>query len=190
LGALDGEACRALLGQSGPLYAERARGLDGRAVDGSQPPRSLAREVTLAEPTRDEGRLLSVLQHVCDTLSARLRQMGWFAHTVALRLSLDEPERLAAPFGATTRSLTLREATAQPDALMSAARALFRAHWRHRAVVRLGLTVTNLQSVGPQIPLFPVAERVSAAGLRTRPGFRALVEGRYLEPHRGRRRVG
>jgi nucleotidyltransferase/DNA polymerase involved in DNA repair len=189
LAQLDADASRELLGSRGPLFVERARGQDGRLVDGTRPPRSLAREVTLAEATLDEARLVSVLDHVCDTLSARLRHMGWFAHTVTVRLQTDEAPD---PRAAVTRSTTLREATARHDALLSTARALFRVLWRHRAVVRVGVVLSNLQQVGPQMPLFPLSERGSGddlASLRTRQGLRSLVEGRYLE-HQRRRRAG
>lgn len=188
LGRLDTVASRELLGARGPVFAERARGVDSRGVDGARPPRSVAREVTLAQATLDEQRLVSVLDHVCDTLSTRLRHMGWFAHTVTVRLVTDEAQ---APGSGSTRSVTLREATARHDALLSAARALFRVQWRRRAVVRMGVVLSNLQRMGPQMPLFPLSERPDAdESVRTRQGLRSLVEGRYLEHHRGRRRAG
>ena len=218
LAALDPEVSKTVLGSRGPVLRERARGVDPRAVDGAQPPRSLAREVTLAQPITEEGRLTSVLQHVSDTLGTRLRQMGWFAHTVTVRLGLDEsgdagglgrssdgPSTVAEARRREThmgresivlsRSVTLREATAAPDALFAAARALFRVSWRRRSVARLGIVLSNLQRVGPQIPLFPLSDRTATAvsstpDLRTRQGLRALVEGRYLDHQRLRRRAG
>lgn len=194
LGALDAEESRVLLGARGPLLTERARGLDPRPVDGSQPPRSIAREVTLSAATLDEGRLLAVLEHVCDTLSRRLRHMGWYAHTVTLRLVADDaPSQESHRAVAATRSTTLREAVAHRDLLVAAARALLRVHWKRRAVLRLGIVLSNLQRVGPQIPLFPLTThdaRGDRADIRTRQGLRSLVEGHYLEHHRYRRRAG
>jgi DNA polymerase IV len=207
LGRLGADEGRALLGARGPLFVERARGLDSRGVDGAQPPRSMAREVTLADAAVDEARLVSVLGHACDTLSKRLGHMGWFAQTVTVRLTLDttgaespdgaaQADRADRADGAVnvTRTITLREATARHEALLSAARALLRVLWRHRPVLRVGVVLSSLQRVGPQMPLFPLSERFRAedagSGFRSRQGLRSLVEGRYLEHQRGRRRTG
>jgi DNA polymerase-4 len=194
LGELSPEHSRELLGARGPQFVERARGLDVRGVDGSQPPRSIAREITLAEHTDEEARLVSMLGHVCDTLSTRLRHMGWFAHTVAVRLTVDA---IAAPAATITRTVTLREAVAHHDALLSAARALLRVLWRRQPVSRVGVVLSNLQRVGLQMPLFPLSGHTASGagradhlnGLRTRQGLRTLVESRYIE-HRPRRRAG
>lgn len=237
---MNDEQSLAVLGRRGPVFTQRAQGLDPRSVDGTQPPRSMARDVTLAEPLVDEARLITVLRHVSEVLGLRLRDMGWFAHTVTLRLALADDEsdgpagRATAarspdfapspnvapsrdfarspdlavsagspvagtrgtPFGdatlVVTRSITLREATAASDELFGAARALFRVAWRRRAVLRAGIVLSGLQRVGPQIPLFPVSERpgTDTGFFRTRQGLRALVEGRYLEVQRSRRRAG
>lgn len=194
LGDMSPEQSRELLGPRGPQFLERARGLDVRGVDGSQPPRSVAREVTLAERTDDETRIVSMLGHACDTLSTRLRHMGWFAHTVTLRLTV---EAITSPAATITRSITLREAIAHHDALLSSARALLRVLWRRQGVTKVGVVLSNLQRVGLQMPLFPLSGAPAAgssrgehlAGLRTRQGLRTLVESRYIE-HRPRRRAG
>jgi DNA polymerase IV len=235
LGRLSADESRELLGARGPVFVERARGVDSRGVDGAQPPRSIAREITLAEATVDEARLVSVMSHACHTLSTRLTHMGWFAHGVTLRLTVDQSattaddgastggsEVRARPTGvalaaesaaetarpetlrpetlrpetlrSVTRTVSLREATARHDALLSAARALLRVVWRHRPVLRVGVALSNLQRVGPQMPLFPLSERwgpdATGAGFRTRQGLRSLVEGRYLDHRPLRRRAG
>jgi DNA polymerase IV len=201
LGQLTAEESRELLGARGPVFVERARGLDSRGVDGAQPPRSIAREVTLAEATVDGERLVSVLGHACHTLSTRLLHMGWFAHTVTLRLAIETSTaetstaetNTAARTVTITRTLTLRESTARHEALLSAARALLQVLWRRRPVVRAGVVLSNLQRVGPQMPLFPLSERYrqdERSDFRSRQGLRSLVEGRYIEHQRVRRRAG
>lgn len=226
LGRLSVDESRELLGARGPVFVERARGVDSRGVDGAQPPRSIAREITLAEATVDEARLVSVMSHACHTLSTRLTHMGWFAHGVTLRLTVNQQSATGADDGASpgatevralpagvasaaesaaetaradtlrsvTRTVSLREATARHDALLSAARALLRVVWRHRPVLRVGVALSNLQRVGPQMPLFPLSERwgpdATGAGFRTRQGLRSLVEGRYLDHRPLRRRAG
>jgi nucleotidyltransferase/DNA polymerase involved in DNA repair len=86
------ERATALLGSRGPAFVRWARGEDDRPVDRLQPPRSIAREVTLTahEPpaplAATEADLHEVVRHLADVLAMRLRAMGWFACTVSLRL--------------------------------------------------------------------------------------------------------
>ena len=137
LAGLCDERAKALLGSRGPSFVRWARGEDDRPVDRSQPPRSIAREVTLTHPDAPEAELADVVRHLADVLALRLRSMGWFARTVTLRL---RPPAAATATAATTpasgndigetsislplprpqpnrlvRSVTLREATAQGE---------------------------------------------------------------------------
>lgn len=213
LATLDSSRARELIGNRGPTYVAWARGEDPRPVDGSRPPRSLAREVTLLDPDLDEVRLTAVVAHMAETLAVRLRQMGWFASTVTLRIrhapaapdhrppdARPWPLRDTATYGATasyarnaggrrteSRSLTLREATAADEELRTTALALFRTLWRRRPLAGLGIVLSNLQRSGPQMPLFPVSS-LGGSGFRTRAGMRGLVEGRYLQHQRPRTR--
>ena len=96
LGDLAGvcdERAKALLGTRGPSFVRWARGEDDRPIDRSQPPRSIAREVTLTHANPPEAELAEVVRHLADVLAMRLRSMGWFARTVTLRL-----RPVAAPF--------------------------------------------------------------------------------------------
>jgi DNA polymerase IV len=86
LAGLCEERAKALLGSRGPSFVRWARGEDDRPVDRSQPPRSIAREVTLTHPDAPEAELADVVRHLADVLAMRLRSMGWFARTVTLRL--------------------------------------------------------------------------------------------------------
>jgi DNA polymerase-4 len=201
LAAMDAQQARRVLGGRSGVWQQWARGIDPRPVDGGLPPRSLAREVTLAQAELDDAKAEAVVQHMVETLAARLRQMGWFAQTVSVRVRTATPA--AAPgrrpglepaaSAAESRTLTMREATALERDLQATARALFRAVWRHRPLAGIGIVLSNLQRVGPQMPLFPV-RRPSLAdshdGVRSRSGFRALVEGRYLRARAPQRRVG
>jgi DNA polymerase IV len=203
LGGVSPERAKALLGMRGPAFVRSARGQDDRPVDRSQPPRSIAREVTLTHPVTaggpggPEAELAEVVHHLADVLSMRLRSMGWFARTISLRLRapLDAPDPAAdarkAPHRV-VRSVTLREATALGEDLRAAALSLLKVLWRRQPVGGIGLVLSNLQTAGPQMPLFPLArpEGTSATAemLRTRSGLRVLVDQRY-KPY-GRRRTG
>jgi DNA polymerase-4 len=193
LAALDLDRARDLIGTRGPTYVSWSGGVDPRPVDGSQPPRSLAREVTLASPCDDETRLAAILQHVTEALAGRLRAMGWFARTVTVRI---RPTPVEPPPGRParcekarpeSRALTLREATASEADVRATARALFEVARRRRSIDGLAVVLSNLQRIGPQIPLFPLTPPRgidAAAPVRTRLGLRSLVEGRYLRHHR------
>jgi nucleotidyltransferase/DNA polymerase involved in DNA repair len=208
LGGLSDERAKALLGTRGPSFVRWARGEDDRPVDRSQPPRSIAREVTLTHPDAAEAELAEVVRHLADVLAMRLRSMGWFARTVTLRLRPPVSSALpAAPAGASgagngvapaaprpqpqrpVRSVTLREATALDEDLRAAAASLLKVLWRRQPVGGLGLVLSNLQPTGPQMPLFPLANpdshSTTADMLRVRSGLRVLVDQRYV-PRRAR----
>ena len=202
LGDLAGtcdERAKALLGVRGPSFVRWARGEDDRPIDRSQPPRSIAREVTLTHPDAPEAELAEVVRHLADVLAMRLRSMGWFARTVTLRLRSVSTSEPAAPSGNGTsalsgtrrlpnrlvRSVTLREATALDEDLRAAAASLLKVLWRRQPVGGLGLVLSNLQPTGPQMPLFPLAGQPDAAKatadtLRVRSGLRVLVDQRYV----------
>jgi hypothetical protein len=176
-----------------------ARGEDDRPVDRSQPPRSIAREVTLTHPDAPETELAEVVRHLADVLAMRLRSMGWFARTITLRVRPPAPTEPGAETagsiaggGPTTRpqpqrlvrSVTLREATALDEDLRAAAASLLKVLWRRQPVGGLGLVLSNLQPTGPQMPLFPLARpeahEATADMLRVRSGLRVLVDQRYV----------
>jgi DNA polymerase-4 len=190
LGGVSPERAKALLGTRGPAFVRASRGEDDRPVDRSQPPRSIAREVTLTHADASEAELVDVVRHLADVLSMRLRSMGWFARTISLRLRapLDGVDAGPGPDTRTAthrvvRSITLREATALGEDLRAAALSLLKVLWRRQPVGGIGLVLSNLQTAGPQMSLFPLAKpdplAATADTLRTRSGLRVLVDQRY-----------
>jgi hypothetical protein len=184
LAGVSDERAKALLGARGPAFVRWSRGEDDRPVDRSQPPRSIAREVTLTHANAPEAELAEVVRHLADVLAMRLRTMGWFARTVTLRLrpAVASTEAAGDAAGSTVgetgtvsaaaigsraaqrpqpqrlvRSVTLREATAIDEDLRAAAASLLKVLWRRQPVGGLGLVLSNLQPTGPQMPLFPLA---------------------------------
>jgi hypothetical protein len=195
------EHAKALLGARGPSFVRWARGEDDRPIDRSQPPRSIAREVTLTHADAPESELSEVVRHLADVLAMRLRSMGWFARTVTLRLrsvsagsasAAGETSDTRSAIGGTARmqpnrlvrSVTLREATALDEDLRAAAASLLKVLWRRQPIGGLGLVLSNLQPTGPQMPLFPLVHQAGAAAtadtLRVRSGLRVLVDQRYV----------
>ena len=191
LAKLDQGAADDLLGRRGAEFLRYARGEDERSVDGTAPPRSIARDLTLPMASADPLQLESATHYLTEALAGRLRRMNCFAQTVTVRIRGGEPERTHA------RAMTLREATAADDELVVASRALLHTLRRQcRAIVSITIVLSNLQRSGAQMPLFPLAPPATRdrwMNVRTRSGFRALVDGRFLEPasaHPPRRRAG
>ncbi len=190
LAALAPETAEALLGRRAAEFIRHARGEDDRGVDGTAPPRSVARDITLPAPTQDALQLESAAQYLTETLASRLRRMNCFAQTVTVRVRGGAPERTYA------RAITLREATATDADLVSAAHALLHTLRRTcRTIGSITIALSNLQRSGAQMPLFPLAPPATRdrwMNVRTRSSFRAMVDGHFLE-HRHptpRRRAG
>jgi DNA polymerase IV len=179
LAKLDQGAADVLLGRRGAEFLRYARGEDERSVDGTAPPRSIARDLTLPMATADPLQLESATHYLAEALAGRLRRMSCFAQTVTVRVRGGEPERTYA------RAMTLREATAADAELVVASRALLHTLRRQcRNVGSITIVLSNLQRSGAQMPLFPLAPPATRdrwMNVRTRSGFRALVDGRFLE---------
>jgi DNA polymerase-4 len=153
LGRLDATVARELLGPFGPRFVERARGMDARPIDGTRPPRSLRRTVTFTDAIEDEAGLAGILDHAAASLGRRLRQGGWFAQRVTLRV---QPAHATQ---AESRSLDLSEPTASDEVIAAAARRLLavvglRARSTSWPVSGVGLVLSTLRAAERQIPLF------------------------------------
>lgn len=175
-----------LLGRQARELMQYARGRDERHVDGAAPPRSLARDMTLPRATQDPLQLESTVQFLTETLASRLRHTSCFAQTITVRVRGGDPEKTFA------RSHTLREATATDADLVAAAHAVLHLLRRTcRSISAVSVVLSNLHHGGAQMPLFPIARPAAQTGtwsnVRGRSSFRALVNGRFLEPGRFRR---
>jgi DNA polymerase-4 len=138
LAALGRERLEGELGTHGLRILAFAAGHDDRPVRASGHPRSISREATLAEGSRDLASIGEQLERLAQSLAAELQRQGLFAVRVALKLRFpDQP--------AATRSLTLTEPTAAAPEIQAAALALLeRTDAGSRAVVSLGLQLAGL----------------------------------------------
>jgi DNA polymerase IV len=195
LADLDPHTAEGLLGRRAGELVRLARGLDDRAVDGTAPPRCVARDITFPKPTQSPAELDSVVQHLTETLASRLRRIGCFAQTMTVRARGGTPERTY------SRSTTLREATATDSDLVPVAHALLhllrrpRTGMATRAVGGLSVVLSNLHQGGAQMPLFPLSRAAATASawtdLRSRASFQAVVRGHFTQQlSLGTRRAG
>jgi DNA polymerase-4 len=133
---------RALGESAARTLSELAWGRDDRAVVPSEPPRSVGHEETYPRDLDgDEEVLREVLAHA-HRVAARLREEGYRARTVTLKLRLPS-------FATLTRSRTLARPTDSGAELFHAARDLYRRLPPGRRRFRLvGVAVSGLEPTG------------------------------------------
>jgi DNA polymerase-4 len=96
----------------------------------SEDPKSISHEHTFAQDTADAERLESSLARLTEMVCRRLREHGFRARTVQLKLRY-------ADFSTFTRARTLPAATDLDTEVFRAVRQLFRRNWRKGAPLRL-----------------------------------------------------
>lgn len=109
---------RALGEAMGERLWHLVRGIDDRSVQTSRTEKSIGHEETFATDITDHAVLRSELRRLADRVAARLRDGGWEARTIALRLR-------TADFHTVTRSQSLREPTDVGQRIGEQAIALF-----------------------------------------------------------------
>jgi len=117
LHALDDRAALARLGEDGPSLARRARGEDARPVQPERDTKSISAETTFDTDLSDFRPLEAHLWRMAEKLARRLREQGFAAGGVVLKLKTTR-------FAGRTRAQRLPGPTALPDALFAAGRAL------------------------------------------------------------------
>jgi DNA polymerase-4 len=117
LQALDDRAALRLLGDEGPSLVRRARGEDGRSVDPGGGAKSISAETTFDTDLSDLAALERHLWRMAEKLAGRLRDDGYAATGVVLKLKTSR-------FTQRTRAAKLPQPTVLPDRLFAAASAL------------------------------------------------------------------
>ena len=117
LQALDDRTALARLGEDGPALARRARGEDARIVDPGQDTKSISAETTFDADLADPRTLETHLWRMAEKLARRLREKGFAAGGVVLKLKTTR-------FAGRTRAQRLPGPTALPDLLFQAGRGL------------------------------------------------------------------
>lgn len=117
LQGLDSKAARARLGDDGPGLVRRARGEDSRVVQPGEGAKSISAETTFDADISEGAALEKHLWRMAEKLALRLREKGFAAAGVVLKLKTTR-------FASRTRTQRLVRATALPDLLFAAARGL------------------------------------------------------------------
>ncbi|GAA5208429.1 DNA polymerase IV [Microbacterium kyungheense] len=144
------EAPREVLDRAlGPAMGDRvwhlARGIDAREIDTSRVEKSIGHEETFHEDIGDDAVLRSELRRLADRVGTRLRENGWEASTVAIKVRF-------ADFTTISRSQTLAEPTAVGQRIGDAAHELFAAVDRSLPVRLIGVRAEKLRPSGTALP--------------------------------------
>ncbi len=136
-GAPESSLSAVLGGNHARALGRRACGFGSSEVAVERERKSESRERTFASDQTDPTMMRGEVAAMARTVADHLGRQGIRGRTVTLKIRL-------APFRTFTRSRTLPEPTADPDAVAIAAQALFDAFERDAAVRLLGVGMSNL----------------------------------------------
>jgi len=147
LAKLDEADLEARFGKWGLALAGKARGEDAggwfdAAVGEHVDPKSISHEHTFGDDTADPERLLSTLMRLSEMVGRRLREGGFFARTIQLKLRYKD-------FTTITRAHSVDRPTQIDHEIFSEIRGLFLGNWKKGAQVRLlGVQASNFEDRG------------------------------------------
>ena len=181
LSRMPHHALKSRLGSAGETLHRFANGVDDRQVLPPGEAKSISRETTFGENTRDRSFLEATLWAQSEKVGADLRQQGKQAKCVTLKLRY-------ADFSTITRSHTLRESVDTDRAIFETGiRLLEKALAMERQAARLiGIGVSNLVEASRQATLFtPSTKNLEELNrvidrIRNRYGFGAIQTGRAI----------
>ena len=168
-------------GTYGEVLHRHANGIDDRKVEPRGAAKSISRETTFGQDTRDHSLLKATLGYLGERVGAELRQEGSQARCVTLKLRY-------ADFTTITRRHTLTRATDAHQTITSIGlKLLARALSQEKQLVRLiGIGVSNLTETGRQLDMLDTSdqrlEQLNKAidRIRKKYGFTAIQTGRIL----------
>jgi len=168
-------------GASGELLYRLARGIDDRKVEPPGAAKSISRETTFGEDTKDLSLLKATLRYLGERVGADLRQQGKQARCITLKLRY-------ADFTTITRSYTLRQTSDTDQTIFDTGEQLLKkALAEEKQPVRLiGIGASNLTEPGRQLDMLDKsAQRLEQLNraidrIRKKYGFTAIQTGRTL----------
>jgi len=168
-------------GASGDVLHRHAKGIDGRKVEPPPAAKSISRETTFKEDSRDRTWLKATLRYLSERVGADLRKSGKRARCITLKLRY-------ADFATITRSHTLEQTADSDRAIFETGVGLLeRALIAEKRPVRLiGIGVSNLVESGRQLDMLDSRDQrleqlnKTVDRIRRRYGFTAIQTGRTL----------
>ncbi|MGB9236746.1 MAG: DNA polymerase IV [Terriglobales bacterium] len=175
LAALEESDLEQRFGKWGLALAGKSRGEDAGGwfdteVGERTDAKSISHEHTFNEDTGDRERIESTLMRLSEMVARRLREGGYFARTIQLKLRYKD-------FTTITRAQSLEQPTQSDRKIFEQARRLFLANWKKGAFVRLlGVQTSNFEDAPAQLDLLEPArdarwQKVLAAADHVRDKF-------------------
>ena len=176
------EKLKEWFGKYGGWLYDKSQGQDIEAYQYEEEPKSISHETTFDADINDLEELERTLSHLSQLVGRRLRDHGFFARTVGLKLRY-------ADFRTLTRDVTLDEPTHLDSVIFESVLRLFDKAWNRKQKIRLlGVRTSNLEKGVFQRGLLEAPqnqklERLAQAAdkLRNRFGFDAVKLARSLE---------
>ncbi len=136
-------------GKFGVVIHRYANGIDDRRVEAPGESKSISQQTTFARDTLDRHFLEANLHHLCQQVSAELRNRDRQARCVTLRLRY-------ADFRTITRQITLKEASNVSQVIFAAARQLLSDALvqRGKPIRLIGIRVSSLSGKERQLRMF------------------------------------
>ena len=174
-------ALKSHLGIFGEVLQRHARGIDEREVTPPGEAKSISRETTFANDTRDLSRLKATLRYLSERVGSQLREQGKEARCVTLRLRYSD-------FTTITRRHTLSRGTSADQTIFENGSALMkRALSQASEPIRLiGIGVSGLTEPVRQLHMLdPSTLRLEQLNktidrIRKKYGFTAIQTGRTM----------
>lgn len=141
LAGAGSDSLRSALGRDGLELRDRARGIDGRALETSRRRKSESRETTFASDVADLETIRETLERLSRSVCEGLAKEGFSGRTITVKLRL-------APFRTRTRSQTLPQATCDPETVSATARGLLGRFELDGAVRLVGVGLSSLERGG------------------------------------------
>ena len=143
-------------GKWGLALAGKSRGEDAGAwfdnsVGEDSDPKSISHEHTYNEDTAQLDSLQSTLMRLSEMVGRRLREGGYFARTIQLKLRYSD-------FTTLTRAHSLEQPTQLDTEIFEEVRRLFLHNWKKGSAIRLlGVQASNFEACGSQLDLLEPA---------------------------------
>lgn len=143
---------KALLGINGTRLKERANGMDSRPVDPEAiyDFKSIGNSTTLPRDTTNQQEIFSVLDHLAETVSARLKKKKVVAANIGITIRYKDRKTIS-------RSRMLINPVSKQSEIFEEAKDLLLKHWSGDPIRLLGITGTELQDAShavKQLDLF------------------------------------
>ena len=175
-------ALKSRFGLSGGMLYNHANGIDNSAVTPPGEARSISRETTFEEDTRDTVFLSATLLNQTEKIGADLREMGKQAKCVSIKVRYTD-------FTTITRQMTIPQSTDLDQTIFQIGNDLLqKALATERQAVRLiGIGVSGLSEPGIQLAFMDNTERRlknlnrAVDRIRDKYGFTAIQTGRTMQ---------